>query len=806
VRTGLSSTITSLRRAHARARRQAVVASGLVVLAIHAIPLVLGNVFHGRDIALFDLGVVCAIKAQLAAGQSLLVSPYVGNGVPLLFTPETQLFSPVRWMTLWLPAEWAVSVGVVIYFALGASTMCALLLSFRVRPALASLFGIGAAFTGPVVDLMFHGMYLVGFVALPMAWLGARLASRRGLAPTGLIAVTGATALALLAGEPQTAAIAVVLVVVEAVSATRIDARRTRHLLPLFLAVSAGALVGLFPWWATLAELALTARSGTLDLDRALHWGIGFNERVATLIPGLTSTRHPSHHTLYNQLFGKLETWIQEPYLGAPLLALAALGVTDRRCRTAVVVCVVGGLFSLGHSTFVLPTLMKLIPLIAAFRFPAKYLVVTTLALVIVAALGSERMLARAKRGRTRVPAAAIFIVTFGVAATIALVSVVSFDASDPTAPIDPAVRAFLWERAFQVAAVGTCMLFFLGLRRLPRVGVAVVVLFDLVNAAFITIETGPPIADARSIADIVEPAVSARPVVVCMSRKASENAYALAEGRHWNEAVFARRWHVPELQACDAFSSAVPYSVMKTRMHALLSFLVGEGSTAAARALGCHVVVTDEATDDEGQRAIYQRAKGLVSPAAPLAPADRASSDLRILLVDDARVEIAVAENPHLEPVEVEVVNRLIDSPTSAAQIAIIDDPMGRLGQRTLPRGTAITSVRIEERDTDRAVIVVEGTGGAVVVWNRAFAVGWTATQGEREVPVVRASGVSVAVVIDDVSKGPVTLRYRMPRFALAVFSLIVGIGLALLPPFVRIRLAERQRARGSEMRPAGS
>lgn len=102
------------------------------------------------------------------------------------------------------------------------------------------------------------------------------------------------------------------------------------------------------------------------------------------------------------------------------------------------------------------------------------------------------------------------------------------------------------------------------------------------------------------------------------------------------------------------------------------------------------------------------------------------------------------------------------------------------------------MTRVAIAEEGTTRATITTEGSGGAVLVWNRVLAVGWRAEQAGRALPVVRASGVSLAIVVDDVTRGPVVLTYVPPRRAGAWAAVAGGVALLALA----VALARRRRA----------
>jgi hypothetical protein len=116
----------------------------------------------------------------------------------------------------------------------------------------------------------------------------------------------------------------------------------------------------------------------------------------------------------------------------------------------------------------------------------------------------------------------------------------------------------------------------------------------------------------------------------------------------------------------------------------------------------------------------------------------------------------------------------------TVEATLRIVDDPVGRLGASDLSRwaGGGVGGVRAEWKNSGRALVSADGTGGAVLGLRTAFAAGWTARQGDRSVPCVRVAGTQLGAVIDDVSAGTVTFEYRWPR---REASTAAGAGAAL-------------------------
>ena len=81
-------------------------------------------------------------------------------------------------------------------------------------------------------------------------------------------------------------------------------------------------------------------------------------------------------------------------YLGAAVVALAALGVQRTRARlTLVALAALGVLLALGHHTPVHAVFRRVVVPFGYMRAPEKYLALTTTAVALLAGLGAERLL-----------------------------------------------------------------------------------------------------------------------------------------------------------------------------------------------------------------------------------------------------------------------------------------------------------------------------------------------------------------------------------------------------------------------------
>jgi len=83
---------------------------------------------------------------------------------------------------------------------------------------------------------------------------------------------------------------------------------------------------------------------------------------------------------------------------------------------------------------------------------------------------------------------------------------------------------------------------------------------------------------------------------------------------------------------------------------------------------------------------------------------------------------------------------------------------------------------VRLERDVAGSASFAIGGEGGAVVVLRKPWWPGWSAEQAGSRLAVLRAAGAQVAVVVEDVSRGPVSLRYQTPGVASGITAAVAG------------------------------
>jgi hypothetical protein len=358
------------------------------------LPIALGRSLWLRDLLTFTYPLKAYLRERLADGELALWNPRLGLGRPFAGVVQPGVFYPLDVVLLVAPYP----RGVDLFFALHA-----FIAAFGVRAWLRARGAdeIAATFAGAlyalsgyfVSQLAGSGTYAVG-----AAWLGWALSR-----PTSPVRIGVTVALMILGGDPQAAWFAGALLAVEA--ATHPERKRA------LVAVAAGLLFA-----AALAavqlgpalEVARVGRPGGVPLADAAHFSLPPIRLVELVWPDVFGPRYGDDwlvHPLYDEGTGHAyQPFAAGIYLGlaTPLFALAAMaGPRDgarRRDRALALVAAIALVVAFGRHTPLFAAWYRVVPGARLFRYPEKYLLVTTLCACALAARGLARVVAEPRR------------------------------------------------------------------------------------------------------------------------------------------------------------------------------------------------------------------------------------------------------------------------------------------------------------------------------------------------------------------------------------------------------------------------
>lgn len=378
-----------------------------------------GRAFYTRDLHLQWFGQIESFVRTVHSGSLPLWDPWVSFGQPMLANANAQVLYPPTWLNLLMRPWTYYTVYLVAHLLLagwGARSLARRLGASGGGALLAAAFWISS---GPVLSLGNLWNHLAGAAWLPWI-LDATLraldapSARRSLAWGACLAAT------VLAGSPDFAVLGGLLstafVAARVASASSWPERRCRlaaAAAALLLAVSLAAAQVL-----PSAEIASRSERWSQSAQERTYWSLHPAGLVQTVVP-VPWTALAALPSWSQALYEGREPYLFSVYLGVPALVLGVVALERRRRRDAVVLgtsLVVATILALGRHTPLYATAVALVPPLRLIRFPSKTLVVTALALALLAGLGYDA-LKREARGRPRLAQALALLLAFAALA-----------------------------------------------------------------------------------------------------------------------------------------------------------------------------------------------------------------------------------------------------------------------------------------------------------------------------------------------------------------------------------------------------
>ena len=362
-----------------------------VLVALLAVPGVfsLTSVFYVRDLATFFFPHHLWARGVLLSGGFPLWNPYLGCGYATGNDPALQTFFPPVLLLRLLPAVLGFNLIVALPIAVAALGTYRFLAS-KVSASAACLGSLVFAASGPILSTA--NMPNLAWSCALMPWVFSTV---DGLivARTGRRIACAALAfgLMLLAGEPVTFAATVAAALAYAVTFGG------------GAALGSAALSLAFGVLLSAVQLVPTAAitPGSIRSSGALRdmWSLHPARLFETIAPNLFGkyTGYPNEITQWLFVVNDMrEPLLFSIYLGVPALLVAALGASlVRRSRQAAfwsVLGIVSVVAAFGTHTILYRLALRVVPGLALFRYPSKYLILTTMAVAVLVALGRDAL------------------------------------------------------------------------------------------------------------------------------------------------------------------------------------------------------------------------------------------------------------------------------------------------------------------------------------------------------------------------------------------------------------------------------
>jgi hypothetical protein len=343
----------------------------------------------------------------LKAGQGLPQwNPYLFGGLPFVGAMHGDIFYPTALLRILLPTDVGMTWGFILHLFLAGCFTYGFLRAWGLGFYPALVGGIAYMMSGQVASLVSPGHDGKLFVSalFPLTLLAIVRGVRDGRHwAWGLLAIC--VGLGLLSPHPQllqymllaSGAFALYLALRTQPDGTRMSRRDgvTRLLFALG-AVLIGFAMGAVQYLPVIEYIPFSPRAGGKGYEFAVRYSMPIEELINTYLPQFSG--------ILDQYWGRTRIHFHSEYLGATvlLLASAAFGDPTRRSfrRFWVATGVVALFWALGGYTPFYHLVYALVPGSKFFKAPSTIFFIVSFAVSVLAALGTERVLAGATSRR----------------------------------------------------------------------------------------------------------------------------------------------------------------------------------------------------------------------------------------------------------------------------------------------------------------------------------------------------------------------------------------------------------------------
>ncbi|HLA89136.1 MAG TPA: YfhO family protein [Gemmatimonadaceae bacterium] len=331
-------------------------------------------------------------------------NPYLFGGMPYVAAMHGDIFYPTFLLRLVLPTDVAMTWGMILHFFLcGLATYWFLRHAARLSFFAALVGGVAYMMGGFVSSLLSAGhdgkLFVSALFPLTLLVITRGVRDGRKWAWGVLALVTG---LAVLTPHPQLlqylllgAAAWALFVAFAGVETERLpNVVAVRRLALALGAVLLGGLIGAIQYLPVREYVDWSPRAGGWDYESATQFSFPLEELINTYLPHFSG--------ILASYWGRNGIHFHSEYVGAGVLVLAGAafgagwtGARKRLLRFWAAFAAVTLLWALGSSTPVFKLIYAIVPGTQFFRAPSTIFFLTTFAVAVFAALGTERLLAR---------------------------------------------------------------------------------------------------------------------------------------------------------------------------------------------------------------------------------------------------------------------------------------------------------------------------------------------------------------------------------------------------------------------------
>jgi hypothetical protein len=332
-------------------------------------------------------------------------NPYLFGGMPYIAAMHGDIFYPTFLLRMVMPTDAAMSWGFIIHVFLCGLLTFAFLRAWGLGFYPALVGGLAYLLCGPIAAYVSPGHDGKLFVStlLPLTLWMLTLGIRRGRPwAWGVLAIT--VGLAVLSPHPQLlqyllltgGAFALFTAFSADETGERLDRGvAVRRLALALVAVAIGGLMGAVQYMPVREYVDWSPRAGGKGWEHAVSYSMPLEELLNVYLPQFSG--------ILDKYWGRNGIHLHSEYLGAAVLLLAGAALAPGGWSASrrsfrwfwIGALVVAVLWTLGGSTPFYHLVYAVVPGTKFFRAPSTFMYVMAFSVAVLAALGTERVLAR---------------------------------------------------------------------------------------------------------------------------------------------------------------------------------------------------------------------------------------------------------------------------------------------------------------------------------------------------------------------------------------------------------------------------
>jgi hypothetical protein len=363
---------------------------------------------------------------ELSRGHVPLWNPHVFSGTPFVAAFQPALYYPLNVHYLVLPLARSINLEIVLHMYLLGAFMFAWARGRGLSTAAALIAALLVQYSGPYYlnALAGHLSYLGALAWTPLMFLAVDKTVSTGRLAWAFAGATGMT-MSILAGHPQALFCTLAVLVPYAAIGVIREPIRIRSFANLAAMFIAPPLLAAPQLWPALALANESVRAGGLHYILASSLSFPPENLLTFAAPSLFGDSVSTPYT------GRWFFWETCAFMGIGGASLAVYGAIAGRGRERYVwlgLALLAGIIALGRYTPIYQILFTVIPGVDSFRCPSRHFFHATMFLALLAGVGLDELISKARRVRT---IAAMLLIGFALFGGFAACLYLSADPTD---------------------------------------------------------------------------------------------------------------------------------------------------------------------------------------------------------------------------------------------------------------------------------------------------------------------------------------------------------------------------------------